>query len=123
MELNYTRYWSDGGRDAIGKYKLGTSESSIHVDFAMEAKCKKPSSGSGIIETSRLISRIKYRQFGIFVTTSYVGREAYKEIIEDSQPIVILSGHDIAAILVNIGINTPDALMSWLEANFFKSSI
>jgi hypothetical protein len=121
QELNYTRYWRDGGRDAIGTYKIGIPESSIYVDFALEAKCNKPGIGSGIKATSRLISRLKFRQFGIFVTTSYVGQTACQEIIEDGHPIVILCGHDIATILIRAGINSPELLGQWLNANFTEN--
>ena len=48
---------------------------------------------------SRLISRIRYRQFGVLMTTSYVHRQAYEEVIEDGHPILIVSACDIAQIL------------------------
>ena len=72
----------------------------------------------GVKETSRLISRIKHRQFGIFITTSYVGDQAYKEIIEDEHPVVIISGKDIIEILLNAGIGSVEQLSDWLKANF-----
>ena len=48
---------------------------------------------------SRLISRIRYRQFGIMVTTSYVDNQAYGEVVEDGHPILIVTASDIAGIL------------------------
>ena len=48
---------------------------------------------------SRLISRIRYRQFGIMMTTSYVHKQAYEEVLEDGHPILIVSASDIAQIL------------------------
>ena len=48
---------------------------------------------------SRLISRIRYRQFGIMVTTSYVDSQAYSEVVEDGHPILIVTAADIAGIL------------------------
>lgn len=95
-DYDLTRPWRDGGRDAIGNYRIGYLDNTISVEFALEAKCKQPDSGSGIRETSRLISRLRHRQFGIFVTTSYVANQAYKEILEDQHPVVIISGIDIA---------------------------
>lgn len=57
-------------------------------------------------------------QIGIFVTTSYVGDQAYKEIIEDEHPIVIISGRDIVEILYNAGIGSVELLKDWLNTNF-----
>jgi hypothetical protein len=34
---------------------------------------------SGVREMSRLISRLRHRQFGVLVTTSYVDNQAYRE--------------------------------------------
>lgn len=63
---------------------------------------------------SRLISRIKYRQFGILVTTSYVNSQAYSEVIEDGHPILIVTASDIAAIL-RINSITSDNIENWLK--------
>ena len=51
--------------------------------------------GVGVKETSRLISRIKNRQFGVLITTSVVGRQPYKEIRSDGHPVIFLTGIDI----------------------------
>ena len=117
-ECDVTRPWRDGGRDAIGNYRIGHQDHAIGVEFALEAKCKQLTSGSRIPETNRLISRLRYRQFGIFMTTSYVASQAYQEILEDGHPVVIVAGADIAKILVNTGYSTPDAVGLWLEESF-----
>jgi hypothetical protein len=52
----------------------------IAVEFALEAKCYAPTHGVGVRETSRLISRLRHRQFGVPVTTSYLDDQAYREI-------------------------------------------
>ena len=54
--------------------------------FALEAKCYAPGHGVGVRETSRLISRLRYRQFGVLVTTSHLDSQAYQEIREDGHP-------------------------------------
>ena len=118
ISIEQTRRTKDGGRDAVGKYRVGLPSGGIELEFALEAKRYKTDNSVGVKETSRLISRIKYRQFGIFVTTSFVGDQAYKEIIEDQQPIVIISGKDIVDILIDAGINSMDLLDEWLTANF-----
>jgi hypothetical protein len=118
VSIETTRRTRDGGRDAVGKYRVGPIGSGIELEFALEAKRYKMTSAVGVKETSRLISRIKHREFGIFVTTSYVGDQAYKEIIEDEHPVVIISGKDIIEILLNAGIGSVEHLKEWLSANF-----
>jgi hypothetical protein len=117
-----TRPWVDGGRDAVGKYRIGLKGNDITVDFALEAKCYELSSGVGVKETSRLISRLRYRQFGIFVTTSYVSLQAYKEIKEDGHPVLIISSGDIARLLVEKGYRTLEDVQQWLLARFPKAN-
>ena len=63
---------------------------------------------------SRLISRIRYRQFGIMITTSYVDRQAYKEVVEDGHPILIVTASDIAGILRNNAIDSTN-IENWLR--------
>jgi Phage integrase family len=51
------------------------------ASWSLEAKRYKPGGGgAGVKDTSRLISRLRHREFGVFVTTSHVGRQAYEEI-------------------------------------------
>lgn len=114
--IEITRPRKDGGRDAVGQYKLQMGHEGIDIDFAMEAKCYDFSNSVGIKEISRLISRLRHRQFGVLVTTSYVGEQAYKEVREDRHPILIISGKDIVDILLLKGINTKVSLESYLEA-------
>lgn len=118
ISCDVTRLWRDGGRDAVGLYRIGTEGDSINVEFALEAKCYLPGRGVGIRDTSRLISRLKHRQFGIFVTTSYVGLQPYQEIREDEHPVIIISGEDIARILINAGLRTEEEIADWLVSNF-----
>ena len=120
VSIDLTRPWKDGGRDGLGKYRIGTAASDILVDFALEAKCKNPERGSssGVKDTGRLISRLRHRQFGIFVTTSCVHDQAYAEIIEDGHPVLILAGTDICEILEKAGFNSREAVERWLESSF-----
>ena len=64
---------------------------------------------------SRLISRIRYRQFGIMLTTSYVHKQAYEEVIEDGHPILIITASDIARILRENMITSSD-IDDWMVA-------
>ena len=108
----------DGGRDAIGKYRIGIDKSNIQVEFAIEAKRYEINNSVGVKETSRLISRLKHREFGILVTTSYVDMQTYKEIVEDGHPIIIISAIDIVDILKKSGIKNSRDVKKWLESNF-----
>jgi hypothetical protein len=69
-------------------------------------------------ELARLISRLRHRQFGILVTTSFLGHQAYQELRSDRHPVVVIAGADIAAILVKAGLGTPEAVGEWLIAEF-----
>ena len=102
QDFSLTRPWRDGGRDALGYYVIGSeskANTSLRIDCAMEAKCYSENHSVGVREMSRLISRIRYRQFGVLITTSYVHEQAYKEIMEDGHPILVVSATDIASIL------------------------
>lgn len=116
IHYNLTRPSRDGGRDAIGLYRIGQGASSITVDFALEAKCYNLNNSVGVKETSRLISRLRHRQFGILVTTSFLNEQAYKEIKDDQHPIVIITAVDIIAILKSAGVSTAQAVLHWLES-------
>ncbi|MDX1063879.1 restriction endonuclease [Sinorhizobium medicae] len=115
MSIDLTRPVRDGGRDGVGRYLIGRGTSSIAVDFSMEAKCYRPPNSVGVKELSRLISRLRHRQFGVLVTTSWVNNQAYKEIKEDGHPILVIAGSDIVRILKEKGISSRDTLNSWLD--------
>lgn len=106
IKIDVMKHWHDEGHDAMGLYRVGSYGDSIKVEFALEAKCYKPGKGVGVRWTSMLISRLRYRQFGILVTTSYVIKQAYKEIREDRHPVIVIAAEDIANILVDVGLGT-----------------
>ena len=117
QKFDLTRPWRDGGRDAIGMYAIQTGSAinyPLHMECALEAKCYGIHTGVGVKEMSRLISRIRYRQFGIMVTTSYVDKQAYSEVVEDGHPILIVTAADIARILINNAINQKN-IGDWLR--------
>lgn len=119
-----TRGSIDGGRDAIGRYRLGIAEDPVYVDFALEAKCYQPPidackpNSVGIKEISRLVSRLRHRQFGVLVTTSFIARQAYQEVRDDRHPIVFISGKDIADTLISCGYSTTEHVKSLLNTEF-----
>jgi len=116
--LDVTRPSRDGGRDAVGQMRVGTGSSGILVDFALEAKCYSPPNSVGVRDMSRLISRLRHRQFGVLVTTTWVDLQAYKEIKEDQHPIVVISAADIVEILRRNGRGSVAAVGAWLAEEF-----
>ena len=112
-----TRPWRDGGRDAIGEYIISNKSKAnypLKIDCALEAKCYAPDTSVRVKQMSRLISRIRYRQFGIMITTSYVDSQAYKEVVEDGHPILIVTAADIANILRHNSIRS-DNISNWIK--------
>ena len=121
VSIDITRPYKDGGIDGVGKYQVFEKKThSILVDFYMQAKCYDPyTSAVGVTDTARLISRIKDRQFGIMVTTSYVNKQAYDELLEDGHPIVLVTGKDIIDYLFDAEeIHSTGALQTWLLMNY-----
>lgn len=115
--FSLTRPWRDGGRDALGYYTISTGNKAnypLKIDCALEAKCYSENNSVGVKQMSRLISRIRYRQFGILITTSYVHNQAYKEVVEDGHPILIITASDIAYILKRNMIDSTN-IKEWLE--------
>jgi hypothetical protein len=113
-KIDVTRPWRDGGRDATGDYLIGPPSDPVAVEFALEAKCYALGNGVGVRETSRLISRLRHRQFGVLITTSHVDTQAYKEIRDDGHPVVILAGRDVIDMLKRSGLDSIDALRKHL---------
>jgi Restriction endonuclease len=113
--VQITRPWRDGGRDATGLLSIGRGAGTIDIDFALEAKLYDLKNAVGVREVSRLISRLRYRQFGILVTTSYLHKQAYEEIVTDGHPIVVLCASDIGRVLSEKFTTLADLRM-WLES-------
>ena len=114
MTCDLTRPWRDGGRDATGTFHIGDGQSAIEVDFALEAKCYATKSSVGVKELSRLLSRLRHRQFGILVTTSFLGTQAFKELKDDKHPVVVISGGDIVNLLQK-KIGDFQSIAAWLS--------
>jgi hypothetical protein len=116
--VDLTRPFRDGGRDAVGSYMLGPLSDRLAVEFALEAKCYTLTNTVGVREMSRLISRLRHRQFGVFVTTSTYNPQAYEEVRLDDHPVVLICARDIVDILTSTGIASPAATKDWLRTTF-----
>lgn len=120
VNVEVTRPYKDGGFDALGRFKIfSKAENVVYVDFYLQAKCYNYNNSVTVSDTSRLISRIKDRQFGIMFTTSYVANQAYQEIIEDGHPIVIINGKNIIDYIYDeLEIRDVITLKTWLQKNY-----
>ena len=124
-----TRASVDGGRDAVGRYALGLEADPVFAEFSLEAKCYRPGlederiNTVGVKETSRLISRIRHREFGVLVTTSAIGKQAYSEIREDRHPIILIAGKDITDVLIDNGLSDAEAVKTFLDREFPRSAV
>lgn len=108
----------DGGRDAIGFLRLGPAGDPIKLSFSLEAKCYAMNTPVKVQDLSRLISRIRHREFGVLVTLSYLHLQAYQELRSDQHPIVVLAGVDIVNILRDRRISTHKDLKDWLTLEY-----
>lgn len=60
-------------------------------------------------------SRLRHRQFGILVTTSYLSAQAYSELKEDGHPVVLITAIDIVTILKS-RLGSIDSIRRWLDS-------
>lgn len=121
VDISVTRPYKDGGFDAEGRYKIFSNvENVIYVDFYLQAKCYNPqNNGITVKDTARLVSRIKNRQFGVLVTTSFITTQAYQEILDDQHPIVFITGKDIVNYIFDeLEIRDLSKLDNWLKTNY-----
>lgn len=116
MDAEVTRKSRDNGRDALGVVRIGPTRDPVRLDFALEAKCYAINNPVGVRDTSRLISRLRRHHFGVIVTTSYFGSDAYKEIRSDGHPVVLITSSDIAEVLQANGINDLSKLTAWIDS-------
>lgn len=117
--VDVTRPSRDGGRDGIGIYQIGPANDPVKMEFALEAKCYRPFGGGlGVKMVSRLISRIKHREFGVFVTTAHIAKQAYEEVRGDGHPVIFLTGVDLVEVLSRMGLRSRDAVQTYLDTEF-----
>lgn len=116
--VDVTRPSRDGGRDAVGQYILGPAADPVRIDFALEAKCYSPTTVVGVRDVSRLISRLRHRNFGVFVTLSHFHSQVYDEVRQDGHPVALVCGRDVVDALRNKGYGDVASVTAWLKASF-----
>jgi hypothetical protein len=99
-DMEVTRKTADGGRDVLAKYRVGHDAHQVLLEAYVEAKKWKTDSSVGVKPMMRLISRIKHRDMGVFITTSFFERQVQQELIDDGHPVILLSGGDVARLLI-----------------------
>ena len=114
-DFKVTQRARDGGRDAIGTYQVGHADHQIQLTAIVEAKLWKENSDIGVKPMSRLISRIKHRDIGVFITTSCFNKQVQKELIDDNHPVILISGGDIARVLIANELDLPEKFFAWAE--------
>lgn len=114
VNLQVTSPVRDGGRDVIAQYRVGHDLHQILLSASIEAKLWNPHQAVGVKPMMRLLSRLKHRDMGVFVTTSFFERQVQQELIEDRHPVILVSGGDIARLLISREIEG-GALERWLK--------
>lgn len=113
IELEVTPRSKDGGRDVVGHYRVGHDLHQLRLSVFVEAKRWNENHGVGVKPMSRLISRIKHRDLGVFITTSYFESQVQEELIDDKHPVLLISGGDIARLLAAKGFAKGE-LRKWI---------
>lgn len=98
---SYTEGWvtrgsGDGGVDFVGKVRVGAAFSSVDVVVLGQAKCESPSTPTNGVAIARTVARLKRGWIGAYVTTSYFSKASQIEVIEDSYPLLKVSGFTLA---------------------------
>ena len=94
---NYSHGWvttgsGDGGVDFVGKLRIGSGFAATNVVLLGQAKCEKLSTPTNGKDLARTVARLKRGWVGAYVTTSYFSTKSQAEIIEDSYPLLKISG-------------------------------
>jgi hypothetical protein len=116
-DLHVTRATRDGGRDVVARYRIGRAGHQVVLEACVEAKHWDPKRAIGVKPVMRLLSRLKHRDIGVFVTTAFFDRQVQEELLEDRHPVILVSGGDVARLLIDrdMADATPERLLdAWL---------
>lgn len=106
----------DGGCDVVCSYRVGHATHQVTLSAYVEAKRWNPQSSVGVKPMMRLISRLKHRDIGVFVTTSFFDQQVQRELIEDHHPVILVAGGDIARLLISKDIGDTEQVRRWIES-------
>jgi len=91
-----TRGSGDGGVDFVGKVRLGQGLAAVDVVVLGQAKCESPDTPTSGVALARTVARLKRGWIGAYVTTSFFSKQSQIEVIEDSYPLIKISGKTLA---------------------------
>jgi hypothetical protein len=117
-DLRVTRAVRDGGRDVVARYRVGHDLHQVHLEAVVEAKRWAPDSAVGVKPMMRLLSRLKHRDIGVFVTTSFFDQQVQQELIDDRHPVLLITGGDVARLLIACELGDTEsggALDRWMQ--------
>lgn len=90
---------SDGGADFYGRIDVGRDFSLTKIIVLGQAKCEKLDTPTGGNHIARTVARLQRGWIGAYVTTSYFSLQVQREIIEDSYPIMMVNGLEVATVV------------------------
>lgn len=98
------------------KYSVGPTSDRIEVDFVLDTD-------GGVVhapvaDVSRLLSRLRYREFGAFITLSYFADHIYDEVRSDGHPVALICGKDVVETLRRRGYSDVQSIQVWLDGSF-----
>ncbi|MFI5779244.1 restriction endonuclease [Nocardia sp. NPDC051570] len=99
-----------------GEYLIGPPGDQIPVGFVLEAV--SGALDAPVTEVSRLSSRLRRREFGVFVTLSYFVEQVYHDVGEDSHPVALVCGSDVVETLRRQGFGDVASVRAWLDSRF-----
>jgi hypothetical protein len=113
-EVEQTRLTADRGMDMLGFFRLPEPVSYV-IPFKGEAKnweaAVRPKN------VSRLVSRLRRGEHGLFFTTSWYTEQAQEEVIQDQYPVRLFSGLDIVDLLRRANrAQGPEIDPEWVDA-------
>lgn len=124
FNLSVTRRVKDGGYDIFGSYMIGSPPFNYNLEIVAEAK-KWDKNSIRVTPIARLISRLKHKDVGFFLTTSYFDKQVQEELIEDKHAIILLAGVDLINILKDkqiAGKGKDKEFASWLNKVRYEAS-
>lgn len=113
-DFTVTQRVRDRGRDALGYYNVGHEEHQIRLSAIVEAKQWRGVGDVGVKPMARLLSRLRHRDIGVFLTTSCFNKQVQEELIEDRHPVILVSGGDMARIIIKRELDVPGKFAAWI---------
>ena len=111
-----TKRSSDGGIDFVLRIDIGQDQlASVKIIGLGQAKCELPKTPTNGVHIARTVARLKRGWIGIFVTTSFFSEAVQKEVNEDTYPLMLINGSQVAHIVEKELFATHLDLHSYLD--------